>query len=92
MTSERARAYGRVISTIDDLAASKLHPDEAAILREAADALLFTDAVSAETEDAVLAVGRLLTQLEESGRWTAERCRGLAHDLVACGPTAALTA
>lgn len=43
MTSERAQAYGRVMSTIEDLGPTKLQAGEIERIRDAADTLLFSE-------------------------------------------------
>lgn len=82
-------AYGRVLRTIESVGPAKLHADEQAMLREAADELLFCeDATCAEP---ALAVAReLLRGLVESGRWAGERADQLLADLGACGPLASV--
>ncbi len=41
MTSERTQAYGRVVRTLEDIGATKLHQLERERIREAADTLIF---------------------------------------------------
>ena len=43
MTSERAQAYGRLMRTVRDESPDPLTPAECALIREAADCLLFCD-------------------------------------------------
>lgn len=89
VTSERARAYGRVVKTIDNLAAAKLQPYEVASIREAADTLLFSEDISAPgAREALAEVEALATHLVDSDRWTDDRARRLVDDVVACGPLA----
>src|SRR3954451_185738 len=91
MTSQRAEAYGRVMKTITDLTAAKLHSDEETTLREAADSLFFCDdfAGDAEADEALAKAGRLRVRLEEAERLTAETLDRLLFDIQACGPAAA---
>jgi hypothetical protein len=87
MTSERTRAYGRVVKTLDDIGPAKLQPFEQQRIREAADTLIFAvDAEEART--AIEDVEALGAHLVASGRWTAERAQQLVDDLTACGPVA----
>ena len=89
MTPERARAYQRVMTTVDGLAAAKLHPDEQAIVRAAADALFFLpegeDATSAVRDD-VAALTHLVERLMVADRLTATTLDRLVVDVSACGP------
>jgi hypothetical protein len=90
-TSERALAYGRVLSQLEDLSQSKLHADEQAVIREAADSLLFTDDLSADTE-AELALNELYAltdRMVDAERITLERAGRLVRDVEACGPAVA---
>jgi hypothetical protein len=86
MTSERSRAYARVISTIDDLGPAKLHELEQRRVRNAADALLFAGPRDYAALDALADIEQLKDHLVDSGRWTASRARRLADDVAACGP------
>ena len=87
-TSERAQAYGRVVKTVDDLAGAKLHADEQALVREAADALIFCEDLRADpaAEDALAAVYELVDRLVESERMVPEAARELVADVEGCGP------
>lgn len=73
--------------TLADIGPTKLLADEQELLRETADALLFsegnTDEAAIEAREAAVA---LLERLVESGRWTDERAAELVRDLEACGP------
>ena len=90
MTSQRARAYGRVTRTIEELGPAKLLVVEQARIREAADALLFCSGPAADTLalEEFWGICDLRDHLVESGRWTAERADRLVDDLWACGPRA----
>jgi hypothetical protein len=87
MTSERTQAYGRVMRTLDDLGATKLHADEQERIREAADTLIFAATLD-EARAALADVEALAERLVASGRWTEERAAGLLDDVLACGPLA----
>jgi hypothetical protein len=87
MTSERATAYGRVVATIDDLAATKLQPSEIEQIRSAADTLLFSETLDSPGARAALdGVEELTTHLAASERWTVERANRLFDDVAECGP------
>ena len=86
-TAERSQAYGRVIRTVREVGPTKLLPSEQDTLREAADALFFTDDALGDP-DALAAVGRveaLAAHLVETMRWAPERAAELVEDVVACG-------
>ena len=85
MTSERTQAYGRVIRTLDDVGPTKLHDDEQARIREAADTLIFAASID-EARDAIIDAEALTELLVDSGRWMEERAQGLLQDILACGP------
>jgi hypothetical protein len=87
MTSERTQAYGRVVRTLDDVGATKLHKDEQIAIREFADTLIFASTPD-EARDTVLEVEALGERLVASGRWTEERAAELVRDIIACGPLA----
>ena len=87
MTSERTQAYGRVLRTLEDVGPTKLHEDEQARIRDAADSLIFAatlDDARAALED----VDALCEHLVATGRWTEESAAELAQELLACGPLA----
>jgi hypothetical protein len=92
VNSERAQAYGRVMRTMDDLAAAKLLDEEEQRIRAAADALFFAEDLGedAEARGAVTDIRDLARHLVESDRWLEERARALVDDVVACGPTLAV--
>ena len=92
MTSDRAQAYSRVMETIADFEGTKLHADEAQVVREAADALLFCEDLEADPAamEALDAFHGLTDQLLENGRITSERVGQLTADVEACGPLAAV--
>lgn len=85
MTSERTQAYGRVMRTLQDVGATKLHADEQAQIREAADTLIF--AATVEEAGFGFADARAIAEaLVASGRWSDERAAELERDIAACGP------
>jgi hypothetical protein len=89
MNSERTQSYGRVVKTLDELGPTKLQPAEQERIREAADTLVFAadlDEARAALED----VDALAEHLVASGRWSEERARQLAEDLLGCGPVTAV--
>ena len=87
MTSERTQAYGRVIRTLEDVGATKLHESEQDRIRDAADTLIFA-ATLQEAREALEDVDALAEHLVATGRWTEERAAELAQDVLACGPLA----
>jgi hypothetical protein len=91
MTSERAEAYGRVVATIDDVAATKLQPSEVERLREAADTLLFSETLDAAgAREALEDVEELIRHLIDTERWLPERAQRLYDDVAECGPVVAV--
>jgi len=88
MTSQRARAYGRVIGTIEDLGPAKLLPTECERIRAAADALLFCEDLRADdgAADALADMRDLTDHLLATDRWAPTRAERLLEDLRACGP------
>jgi chemotaxis regulatin CheY-phosphate phosphatase CheZ len=93
VNANRSEAYGRVVKILDDLTDSKLHPDEAEILRDAADALLFCEDLSSDpaAEKALSALYDLTDRLVEGDRMTAEAAGKLTAEVEACGPFAAVS-
>jgi hypothetical protein len=84
MDTDRSKAYGRVVKTLDDLGPAKLTAAEQNVIRTAADALLF----DGDAYDELAAVEDLAQQLVDAGRLSAERARLLVDDVAACGPPA----
>jgi hypothetical protein len=84
MTSDRSRAYARVMKTLSDMDRKKLHADELASLREAADTLLFTTDPS-EARRALRDATDLTDRLVEYGRWTPQTAQFFMRDLWSCG-------
>jgi hypothetical protein len=90
MNSERAQAYGRLMRTIREDGPVALDPSESALVREAADALLFCEnlATDDEARDGLTRVGDLAGDLVGSGRWGPDRAEQLLRDIECCGPMA----
>jgi hypothetical protein len=86
MTSERAKAYGRVVRTVDDKGASKLLGHEQDRIREAIDALFFSELLDDATELASTDIKVLAEHLVEAGRWEEWQAQKLIDDVTACGP------
>jgi len=84
MTAERAHAYGRVLSLLDD--APELGPPECELIRGAADALLFATTLDTETFEAVSEARALAHSLIDSGRCRMELAAALLVALRGCGP------
>lgn len=88
MNSERSQAYGRVMKHLADLGPAKLHDDEQALIRDAADTLLFTEDEGAE--QALARVDELVSRLVDSGRLLEATADRLVGDLEDCGPEPAV--
>ena len=90
MTSERSQAYGRVMKTLADLSASKLHGPEQAVIREAADSMFFCEDLPGDpsTRAAFDAVRLLAAKLVEADRMEPETVDRLLADIEDCGPLA----
>ena len=86
MNSERAGSYGRVMRVLRDEGPSRLHGDEQSLIREAADALLFSEEIDQAADERLAEVITLGEELVESGRWTEAAFNHLIDDLAACGP------
>jgi hypothetical protein len=88
MTPDRARAYGRVVKTVDELGPSKLLPAELDLIRTSADLLLFAHDLihDREARDALLDADELCRHLVDSGRWESATADELADHLFACAP------
>ncbi len=88
MTTNRARAYGRVMTLIDELGPAKLHADEQQAIRDAADALLFALDVSSnpDAKDALDNLDQLMDRLVASDRVISETADTILDAVEACGP------
>lgn len=90
MNSERAQAYGKLMRTVREDGPVALEPSESALVREAADALLFCESLATDDEarDGLTRVGDLAGDLVGSGRWGPDRAEQLLRDIECCGPMA----
>jgi hypothetical protein len=90
MTSERAQAYGRLMRRLRSSGRSELLPHEEEQIREAADALLFSDGDRDDehTLDSLACAVRLIEALVRVGRWHEAPAQMMLRDLQACGPLA----
>jgi hypothetical protein len=90
MTSERAKAYGRVMKTLADLSGAKLHAPEQEQIREAADALFFCESLDADAQarEALAGIEELAARLVEGDRFSPEAATRLVADVDRCGPLA----
>jgi hypothetical protein len=88
MNAERSLAYGRVVKTLADVGPAKLQPRERDLVREAADALLFSDDFErdAHARMAFAALQEMIERLVESGRWLFPTADQLLRDVEDCGP------
>jgi hypothetical protein len=88
MSPNRTYAYGRVMSTLQDLGPTKLLPAEQDRIRLAADNLIFCADLGEDlaAQEALADTQRLCRALVECGRWEDISAAGLANDLRGCGP------
>ena len=88
MTADRSRAYARVLSLLDALGPAKLHPDEQAVVREAADALVLTRDLASDDEarTALDRLDDLVERLVEHERLVPETGESVLDAVEACGP------
>ncbi len=88
MTTNRARAYGRVMTLIDELGPAKLHADEQQAIRDAADALLFAldVATDAEARAALDDLDEVMDRLVATDRLIPETSDAILDAVEACGP------
>lgn len=77
----RGAHYTALIETMDQRGPTKLHPQERALLLEAADALLFGEP---DRERVLRDAEELIEALETSERWSAESCDELREHLYGC--------
>jgi hypothetical protein len=68
--------------------AERLEPDEQALLREAADALFFTEDIGADPEarGALAQANDLAGNLVGAERWSPDYAEQVLQDLESCGP------
>lgn len=78
------------MKTVTDLAASKLHAPEQAVIREAADSMLFCEDLIGDpaTRSSLDAVRLLGARLVESERLEPDTVDRLLADIEGCGPLA----
>jgi hypothetical protein len=90
MNSERAQAYGRLMKAVRAEGPEALDASEQQIVREAADALLFSADLDSDpgARAALAAVTALADELIAADRILASRAHRLLDDIWACGPAA----
>jgi hypothetical protein len=88
MTPERAEAYGRIMRVVSAEGPERLEPEEQEVLREAADALFFSEDIGADPEarDALAWANDLAGNLVGAERWSPDHAEQVLQDLEACGP------
>ncbi len=88
MNAERAEAYGRVMKLLADMGPAKLQPREQDLIREAADAMLFSDDFQhdAHAQMAFDALQEMAERLVEADRWLFQTADRLMRDIEDCGP------
>ncbi len=88
MTTNRARAYGRVMTLVEELGPAKLHGDEQQAIRDAADALLFTIDVASDPEAkaALDHLDEVMDRLVAAERLIPETSDTILDAVEACGP------
>lgn len=88
MSPERANAYRRVLTILEDLGPSKLQREEIERIRHVADTLLFTHDLTADEagQEAIGDGEQLCRALVDSGRWERVTANRLAESLYLCGP------
>ena len=77
----RGAHYTALLAVMDSRGATKLRPDERALLLEAADGLLFDEAGAPDALDRALT---LIAGLEQSDRWTAAGAAELRTQIRGC--------
>ena len=80
------------MKTLEDLAASKLHPAEQDVVREAADGLFFCENLEEDpaTEKLLARLYELVDHLMDGGRLLPETAGRLTSVVEACGPPASV--
>jgi hypothetical protein len=76
------------MKTLADLGPAKLHDDEQELIREAADALLFTEDASAH--ELLVRVDEMAGRLVDADRLLPETAEQILRDLEDCGPATAI--
>jgi hypothetical protein len=92
MTADRASAYAVVLGLLDALGPAKLAPAEQAVVRDAADALLFTSGprLGDDARATLAALDDLLDRVVDAERLTAATGDALADAVEGCAPAPAL--
>ena len=80
------------MQTVRDDGPEALTLEQRALVREAADSLLFCEELAwdQEARDGLARVGDLAGELVGSGLWGPERAEQLLRDIESCGPMAAV--
>ena len=88
MTTNRARAYGRVMTLIEELGPAELDAHEQQAIRDAADALLFSPDVASDDEAkaALNGLDDVVERLLAADRLAPETADALLDAVEACGP------
>jgi hypothetical protein len=88
VTAERAEAYGRIMRVVSAEGPEQLEPREQALLREAADAVFFSEDIAGDPEagDALARANDLAGNMVGAERWTPDHAEQVLQDLEACGP------
>jgi hypothetical protein len=88
VTPERAEAYGRIMRVVSAEGRERLEPEEQAMLREAADAIFFSEDIAGDPEasQALAGANDLAGNLVGAERWTPDHAERVLQDLEACGP------
>jgi len=82
MNQQRADAYLKVMGVLGTEGGVTLRPDEASVIRHAADVLFFDEDGRSEATDAAK---EIIDRVVESERWSDERGERLRADLDGCG-------
>ena len=76
MNAERAQSYGRVMKTLADMGPAKLQPRERDLVREAADAMLFSNDLEQDPH-AVMAFQAVAMEEGDFAGWLAGQADGI---------------
>jgi hypothetical protein len=88
MTADRSRAYAHVMNVVADFAPAKLHAEEQAAIRDAADALLFCNDMSVDTDarEALTRLEDLFERMVAADRLLPETSERILEAVEGCGP------